>query len=458
MNKVIAARRISTLFLKLMSLFVLMVLVSQPVRAYQLVNLVDRNGNFVGLGILCRDGTVVRCLPGTEGNACPNDVYACHSHGEPGIGRPDSSLALPRGPGGTDAYVSANVFGGYDQLGEDFMAFNHLSLTRNGGVLPPLGELVPGERLTALQGGAVSTDTTFQGGAGALLHVTPHLTLDVGLALSSGQVRQDFSLFGVPPGEPAENSRPISGFAETDVEILSGQLAARVYPLRSRRLNPWLSMGVVGRVVHGEETTWHLGDRSVRVDELDTLGDVSLVSGAGLDLRLTDRASLSLSGSYAFESGWNAGLGLTVPLERRSSLRRPEVMVTDLENPEPLPDDAPPAWLFQLADRGEEMPAAQRAASIGALTTDLTGFLDQCDVLCYWWGPGCPCWEENWTEGPQPIIPFLGGLAAGILFDVVQCGIRIEVDAYQKGQQDPLDGPDGFNRLVNCAFGSIGTR
>lgn len=117
----------------------------------------------------------------------------------------------------------------------------------------------------------------------------------------------------------------------------------------------------------------------------------------------------------------------------------------------------PDAWQRQLALRATNLSPADRQTAIDGLTDDLRPIFDDCDVWCYWWGPGCPCYEDDWLEGPQPIIPIVVGLAAGILFDVAQCAIRIEIDGYEKGEQNPLEGEKGFDRLVNCAFGSTGT-
>lgn len=106
-------------------------------------------------------------------------------------------------------------------------------------------------------------------------------------------------------------------------------------------------------------------------------------------------------------------------------------------------------WRLELADRMARMSPPRRQQALARLEDELGDTLGNCEYWCYVWGPGCPCFDE--VDEPQPIVPFLAGLAAGILFDVAQCAIRIEIDGKS------LEGSDGFDRLVDCAFGSTGS-
>lgn len=95
---------------------------------------------------------------------------------------------------------------------------------------------------------------------------------------------------------------------------------------------------------------------------------------------------------------------------------------------------------------------------------------------CYYPGPGCPGWEERCAElglcGPfGPDVLFREGTggepgsdeasvsnlfwsAGTFMVKLVYCSVKIEVEGYEAGIQDPLDGPDGFKKLKECV-GSI---
>jgi hypothetical protein len=92
-------------------------------------------------------------------------------------------------------------------------------------------------------------------------------------------------------------------------------------------------------------------------------------------------------------------------------------------------------------------------------------------VLCYWPGPGCPWWEEQcrqlglcqesgasvlFRDQPraEPVETDLGSnvywSVGGFMLKLVYCAVKTEVEGQQAGIDDPLDGPEGFNKLKRC--------
>lgn len=105
-----------------------------------------------------------------------------------------------------------------------------------------------------------------------------------------------------------------------------------------------------------------------------------------------------------------------------------------------------PDWQAELADRITSNPTAQRPLAVATMASRIAGIFD-CRMTCYYWGPGCPCWERqnDWLSTFEPVLRHVSDIASGALFDVISCVLRAEAETTDTSSEGRL------NRARACA-------
>lgn len=152
--------------------------------------------------------------------------------------------------------------------------------------------------------------------AGFGLTVCPNdrFSLDLRLHRGSAGVSFDYTYDGGIPFfryDLMEADRTVSG--ETALDLFGAGLTARYDMARNRWLGLWSSFGVRGFVISPREDTLSLPETQGFPETEVTLDDAEEVDvevGLGLDVKVTDRFDLSLSGDHTPDLGWRAGVSL----------------------------------------------------------------------------------------------------------------------------------------------------
>lgn len=179
--------------------------------------------------------------------------------------------------------------------------------------------------------GATVLESDPQVGIGSLFGVTDWLALDLGLSYGTGTASSRAS---ASDGRSADREK-------IDYRLLAGHVNARVYPFQADRVKPYLSAGVRGLAVLPTSGTYSFGDGAARTEvkghRFESATAADFTAGAGVDVRLTDRLGLAISGDHGFQTGWRAGVNLSFAIPSR--LPRP--FPTPPSDPRvPVPDNA----------------------------------------------------------------------------------------------------------------------
>ena len=265
------------------SLFVILRIVAtpEPAHALKIKAVYDDNGVYLGCTVVYSDGT------GSTSSPSKIDEASC--------------LRGARDFPSANVHVSVYQFGDFNGLGRRALSsFTALPVRTPDGSLG-----IPVFDATVLDSGT-------QTGLGAALRLKDWLALDLGLTVGAGTASRTSTL-------PAARE-------EADFRLFGGSITAKVYPLQNAvaRVDPWLSAGVRGlalRPTGGTYTTYPDGPQRLDVPgrRFEPESTVDLVSGAGIDVRLTDRFGVTFSGQHGFGTGWLAGVGLTFALSSRTT-------------------------------------------------------------------------------------------------------------------------------------------
>lgn len=230
---------------------------------------------------------------------------------------------------GIEWYFGAGSLGGYEEIAGEFIAVYD---PINEGDLEERFQVLFGDELSflSIRPAGVSVETLTQADVGLLWRLNQRFTLDVGFGFGSGRIRQDFNLQGtLADGSP----QAMAAFVDSDIDVFSGNVAGRLYPLRTERFSPWVSFGALGRILRGQHGMWHIPspfpwpfpDHAFEVDGTDTHGNTDLMVGAGLDVQINRRLSLDLFARQSFTNGHNIGLALKIRAGGLSPDEDPEI-------------------------------------------------------------------------------------------------------------------------------------
>ena len=199
--------------------------------------------------------------------------------------------------------VSIDRFGGYGRLAAEALSSGFV----------PRRIRNPDGSFTAPDFGATSLESEPQVGLGALFGVTDWLALDLGFSYGTGTASRQASS---SDGRSADRE-------EIDYRLLAGHVNARVYPFRFDRVEPYLSAGVRGLSIQPTSGVYSFGEggskAEIRGNRFESTSAADLTTGAGIDVRLTDRFGLALSADHGFQTGWRAGVSLSYAIPSRAS-------------------------------------------------------------------------------------------------------------------------------------------
>lgn len=130
-------------------------------------------------------------------------------------------------------------------------------------------------------------DPTTQIGAGAIFRPAHWLGFEVGAGIGDGAASAV-----VPLGNLETRT------LDTDLRVVTGSAGFRLSLPSTHIVQPHLSFGARGLVLRP------------RNDDLRTASTVDLTTGAGVELRLTPRLGVDISGVLGFGTGWSAGASL----------------------------------------------------------------------------------------------------------------------------------------------------
>lgn len=207
------------------------------------------------------------------------------------------SPAVIEESGCSDPYRVGNyVYVSSQEVGD----FNHLGTEILSSFTPPVERNPNGTFLTPAFG-ATDIESGTQAGVGVGVHLNDWLSLDFGLTAGSGTASRISDL-------------PLAR-EEAHFRLYGASLAARIYFLQMplARVQPWLSGGVRGlamRPTDGSYTTFN-AERDLPGRRFQPSSATDFLSGAGIDVHLTDLLGVTLSGEHGFRTGWRAGANLT---------------------------------------------------------------------------------------------------------------------------------------------------
>jgi hypothetical protein len=147
---------------------------------------------------------------------------------------------------------------------------------------------------------ATQVESSIQAGVGAVLRLRDWLALDLGLSFGSGTA--------------SRSSINTLAVEKADFRLFGGHITAKVYPLQMERVQPWLSAGVRGLALHPTGGTYTSRERGLDLPgrSFEPASTADFVAGAGVDVRLTDRLGLTLSGDHGLSTGWRAGVAVNL--------------------------------------------------------------------------------------------------------------------------------------------------
>ena len=143
-----------------------------------------------------------------------------------------------------------------------------------------------------------ATRTSSLVGGGTLFHFRSWIALDLALAGARTQMsRVDTRL-----ETPEETVSTLTANAT----LRLGTAAARLYPIQSTEIHPWLLVGVRGiSVMPTDGTRIREGRRTtLSAEQLRSAGTSHLLFGVGVELPLFRRLAVEFSGMSTFEGGW----------------------------------------------------------------------------------------------------------------------------------------------------------
>jgi hypothetical protein len=256
-----------------------MVLLFSGVAQALLVRVYYPAGHYLGCGTPAADGSGIWSYDARVSEA------DCHD-------------ARPANPPTPSLYVSANRFEDFNDL-----ATRTLSTFTPEPIRQPNGTFIPIFDATHIESGV-------QTGVGTTLRLNDWFTLDLGLSAGNGT---------------ASRTSNLRTREEVQFQLLGGSIAAKVYPFQGlKRVQPWLSAGVRGLALRptGGSYTSFQQDLDLPGRSFEPKATADLSSGAGADIRLTDRLGVTLSGEHGFNTGWRAGVAVrfSFPPHRRFPL------------------------------------------------------------------------------------------------------------------------------------------
>jgi hypothetical protein len=189
--------------------------------------------------------------------------------------------------GGTQWYLATNYAGGFNTAAEYVLDGFTLRLDEEPDEpRPPIFQ-------------PAQIEDCLQAGIGAKFRLNNWIGVEIGLMAGSGTIRRQ--------------SREPSANLTADVQLLGGNMAAKIYPLQSSsaRVEPWLSVGIRGLAVRPTRGSYIIPNATVeRLDgrrfRVSSVADFA--SGAGVDLNLSRRSGLTFFVEHGYQSGWRSGV------------------------------------------------------------------------------------------------------------------------------------------------------
>jgi hypothetical protein len=155
-------------------------------------------------------------------------------------------------------------------------------------------------------------------GVGALLEVNRWLALNVEFGAGNGHV----SLVSATRNTRGE---PLAAL-DSDTRLTTGIVGARLYPLQTDVLRPWLSVGFRGLSVQPVGPLTARGEHPLVLrNRLEPTATTTFACGFGVQYALNRRVAVDVAADHAFGSGWRVGAAVVFTVPKRS-VQLPDVL------------------------------------------------------------------------------------------------------------------------------------